>query len=196
MGALEPSLPPIDPSECSFQVVVLPSNKDLLEAMTTLDITSDEVSVVLSNDHIFGIDYPTTESSPNFPNEPDLTIGRSSYAGIDESSDSAIELQIGVPYDFDVSHKCSYSPNIEFLPVDFAIGVDIGLPVKYDLHIHRSLYFGIDKSTLIDSTKVMNTTDDFKVYDTHIQITINRSIPLNLLHTIIVLLFLQFRTLS
>ena len=40
IGALDPSLPPIDPSGCSFQDVVIPSDEDLLEAMTSLDIPS------------------------------------------------------------------------------------------------------------------------------------------------------------
>ena len=77
MGALEPSFPPIDPSECSFYKVVLPSYEDLLEAMTRLSIPSDDASMVLSNDHIFGLDYSTTEPNPNFRFEPNLAIGRS-----------------------------------------------------------------------------------------------------------------------
>ena len=88
MGALEPSLPPIDPSECSFQDVVLLSNEDLLEAMSSLGIPLDDVAMVLSNDHTFGMDYPTTEPNPNFPSEPDLSIGISSKTGIDESCGS------------------------------------------------------------------------------------------------------------
>ena len=194
--ALEPSLPPIDPSECYFQDVVLPSDGDLLEAMTSLGIILDDVAMVLSNDHIFGLDYPTIESNPNFPFGPDLTIGRSLEGGINESYDSAIELQIGVPYKFDVLHRCSNSPNDDFLPLDSAIGVDFNLPTKHDLTIYRSLKFGLDGSSLVDSTKVRYTAEDFKVDDTRIQVTINRSIPLNLLHTITVLLFLRYRTLS
>ena len=52
MGALEPSLPPVDPSEFSFQDIFLLSDEDILEAMTSLDIPLDDVSMVLSNDHI------------------------------------------------------------------------------------------------------------------------------------------------
>ena len=65
MGALEPSLPPIDPSEYPFQDVVLPSDEDLLEARTSLDIPLDVATMVLSNDHFFGLDYPATEPNPN-----------------------------------------------------------------------------------------------------------------------------------
>ena len=196
MGALEPSIPPIDPSECSFQDVVLPSDEVLLEAMTSLGIPLDDAAMVISNDHIFGLDYPTTKPNPNFLSETNLMIGRSLDSDVNESTDSVIELQIGLPYKFDVSHRWSDSPNDEFLLVDSIIGVDFGLPVKYDLPMRRSLNFGLNKSSLIDSTKVMNITEDFRIDDTRIQVTINRSIPLNLLHTISVLLFLQYKTLS
>ena len=129
-------------------------------------------------------------ASPKFHFESDLTIGRSLDSGFNVPFESSIKLQIGVPYEFDVSHRCSDSSNDEFLLVDSIIGVDFGLPVKYDLPMHRSSNFGLDKSSQIDSTKVTNTTKDFRVDDTHIQVTINRSIPLNLLHTIMALLFL------
>lgn len=67
MEVLEPSLPPIDPSECSFQDVFLPSDEDLLETRSSLNIPWDDASMVLSNDHTIGLDYPTTEPSTNFP---------------------------------------------------------------------------------------------------------------------------------
>ena len=111
MGELEPSLPLVDPSEYSFQDVVLPLDEDILKDMINLDIPLDDVSMVLSNDHIFDLDCPATKPSPNFPSESDLTISRSSDNGIDESLDSAIDLQVGVPCMSDVSHKCSDSPN-------------------------------------------------------------------------------------
>ena len=183
-------------SEYSFQDVVLPLDEDLLEAMTSLGIPSGDVAMVLSNDHIVELDYPATKPRPSFPSEPDLTISRSSYSYVYESFDSIIELQIGVPYAFDVSHRCLDSPDDESLPIQPIIGVDFGLPVKYDLPMCRPLNFGLEKSSLIDSTKVMNTIKDIKVDDTYIQVTINRSIPLNLLHTITVLLFLRYMTLS
>ena len=148
MGELEPSLPPIYPSEYSFQDVVLLSDENLLEDMTSLDIPLEDAAMVVSNDHIFGLDYLATEPNPNFVFESDLTINRPLDNGEDESSDSAIELQIGVP-------------------------------VKYDLPMCRSLNFGLEEYSLIDSTKVMNTAEEFKVEDTCIQVTINRSIPLN-----------------
>lgn len=176
-------------------MVLLP-DEDLPDTRTSLGITSDDVSMVLSNDHIVGLDYPATEPVPNFPSEPDLTIRRSLRGGLNKSFDSVIELEIGVPYEFDVSHRCSNSPNDDFLLVDSIIGVDFGLLVKYDLPMCRSLNFGLDKSSLIDSTKVMNTVEDFIVDDTHIQVTINRSIPLNLLYIITVLFFLQYKNLS
>ena len=164
--------------------------------MTSLVIPLDNVAMVLSNDHIVGLDYPATEPSPNFPFEFDLTIGRSLDNGTDESSNFAIEFQIGVHYEYVVSHIHLYSPNDECLLVDSIIGVDLSLPVKYDLPMHMYANFGLNELSHIDSTKVTNTTEDFKVDDTHIQVNINRSIPLNLLHTITILLFLRYRTLS
>ena len=159
--------------------------KDLLEAMTVLDIPLDDTTIVLSNDHI-----PATTPIPNLPFELDLTIGRSLDSGINEYFDSAIELQISVLYEFDVSHRCSDSPNDDFLLVESIIGVDFGIPLKYDLPIYRSANFGVGESPLVDYAKVRYTIEDFIVDDTHIQVTINRSIPLNLLHIIMVLLFL------
>jgi hypothetical protein len=196
MGALEPSLHPIDPSEFAFQDVVLPLDEDLLEAMTSLNIPLDDVAMLLSNDHIIVMDYPVTKSSPNFPFEFDLTIGRSSNIGFDKSSNSAIELQIVAPYEFDVSHRYSNSPKDEFLHIEFAIGVEFNLPAKHDLTIYRSLNFGVDEYSLIDSTKVRYIVEYFKVDDTYIQVTINISITLSILHTIMVLLFLRYKTLS
>ena len=122
--------------------------------MTSLDILVDDVAMVLYNDHIFGLDYLATESSLNFPFGLALTIIRSLDGGVDESSNSSIELQIGIPYKFDVSHRCSYSSNDDFLPIEFVIGVDFNLPPKHDLTIYRSLNFGLDESSLIDSIKL------------------------------------------
>lgn len=78
MGALEASLSPIDPSECSLQDVVLPSDEDILEVMNGLDTPLDDVAMVLSNDQIFGLDCPTIEPNPNFPSKYELIDGRSS----------------------------------------------------------------------------------------------------------------------
>lgn len=118
MGALELILPPIDPSEFSFQDVVLPSNEYLLEARINLDIPLDDVSIVLSHDHIFEHDYPTTEPNPNWPLDLDLNIDRSLDIDLDESINSTIELEVGVPYEFDVLYRYSNSPNDKFLPID------------------------------------------------------------------------------
>ena len=116
--------------------------------------------------------------------------------GIDESSNSSIELKVGVHYEYVVSHIHLDSPSDEFLLVDSIIGVDFGLPIKYDLPMHRSTNFGVNKSSLVDYAKVTYTAEGFRVDNTRIQVTINRSIPLTLLHTIMVLLFVQYGTLS
>ena len=113
--------------------------------MTSLEIPLDYVSMVLSNDHIFGLDYPATEPSPNFPSKPDLTIGRSLDIGFDKSSDSTNETQVGVPYTFDALHRSLNSPNDEFLPVDFVIDVDFVVPIKNDFTTYKSLNFGVDE---------------------------------------------------
>jgi hypothetical protein len=119
--------------------------------MISLGIPLDDVSMVLSNDHIVGLEYPATKTIPNFLSQPDLTMGRSLDSGVNKSFDSATELQIGVPYEFDVSYRCSDSPNNEFLLVDSIIGVDFSLPVKYDLPMHKSSNFGFKKYLLVDS---------------------------------------------
>ena len=94
-----------------------------------------------------------------------------------------------------MSHnRCLDSPNDEFPPIDSIIDVEFDLPIEHVLTIYRSLNFGLDESSLIDSAKAI--AKEFKVDDTHIQVTINRSIPLNLLHTITVLLFVQYKTLN
>ena len=98
--------------------------------MTSLRIPLDDASMVLSNDHTFGLDYSTTEPSPNFPFDPDLTISKSSNIVIDKPPNSTIELQVGVPCEFDVSHRHLDTPNDEFLPIGYVIDVDIHLPLK------------------------------------------------------------------
>ena len=142
--------------------------------MNSFEIPLDDVSMVLSNNHIFGLDFPATKPNPNFPFEPDPTIGRSSNNGVDKSPDSTIELQVGVPCESDVSHRWLDSLNDEFLPVYFVIDVDFDLPIKHDFTTYRSPKFGVDDSSLVDSTEVTYTTKDFKVDDTHIQVTMNR----------------------
>ena len=48
MGALKLTIRPVDPKECFFQDVVLSSNKDLLEAMLSVDISFDGKSLTSS----------------------------------------------------------------------------------------------------------------------------------------------------
>ena len=164
--------------------------------MVSLEIPLDNVAIVLFNDHIFEQDCPTTEPNPNFPFEIDLTVSRSSDIGIDEFSKFVIELQDGVPYEFDVSHRYLDSTSDEFVPVDLVIDVSFDLPIEYDLTMYRSSIFGVNESWLVDSTKITYMAEYFKVNDTCIQVTMNRSIPLYLLHTIMVLLFIRYKTLS
>lgn len=83
-------------------------------------------------------------------------------------------MEVGVPYEFDVSHRCLHSPNDEFLLIDSIIDVDFGLPVKYDLPMHGSPNFGVNVSLLVYYTKVGYMTEDFKVDNTCIQVTMNR----------------------
>lgn len=135
-----------------------PSNEDPLEAIVILDIPLDDIAIVLSNDHIFELDYPTTEPSPDFPFELDLTICRASYIGVEESSVYSIELQVGVPCVFDALHRYLASPNDEFLLVASIIDVNFDLLVKCDLTMYTSRKFGVNESWLIDYTKVMYTT--------------------------------------
>ena len=135
------------------------------------------------------------KTSPNFHIVSNLTIDTSLEISFDEFSDFSIELQIGVPYESNVSHRRSDSPNDEFLFADSVIGVYLDLLVTYDLSMHRSLNFSLNESSLVDSTNVMNTVEDFRVDNTCIQVTINRSIPRNLLQTTMVLFFLRYKTL-
>lgn len=81
--------------------------------------------MVLSNDHSFGPNCLAIKTSPNLPLDPNITVDRSSYNGVDEYLDSAIELQVGVLCEFDVSHRHIDSPNDEFLPIDSVIDVDL-----------------------------------------------------------------------
>lgn len=99
-------------------------------------------------------------------------------------------MQVGVLGEFYISHRCLDSPNDEFPPVDSVIDVNFDLPVEHSLTMNRSLKFGVDEYLMIDSTKVRYIAKEFKVDDTRIQVTMNRSIPLNLFYTSVVLLFL------
>lgn len=116
--------------------------------------------------------------------------------GVDESIDSTIQLQVGFPCDFDVLHKYLDSPNDEFVPIDSFIDVIFNILVECDLTMCRSMNFGAHESPLVDSTKVIYIVEDFKVDDTCIQVTMSRTIPLYLLHMIVVLLFLRYKTLT
>ena len=174
--------------------------------MTSLDIILDDVSMVFPNDHIFGLYCLATKPIPSFPSELDLIGCRSSEndliscrsleIGIDEYFDSSIEQQVDVPCEFDVPLRCLDSPKEESSPIDSVIDVDFDIPIKYDLPMHGSANFGVNISLLVDATKFMYTYEYLKFEDTRIQVTINRSIPLNLLHTIMVLFFLRYMTLS
>ena len=163
--------------------------------MVSLDIPSNDVAIVLSNYHIFEWDCPTNKLNHNLPPQLDLTIDRFLDIILDKFPDSTIQLQVSVPCKFDVLNRCLDSPNDKFLLVGSIIDVNFDLPVENDLTMYRSLYFGSDESSFVDSTKVMYIAEYFKVYDTCIQVTMNRSIPLYLLHTITILLFLRYRTL-
>ena len=84
MGALESHVPPIGPSGCLFQDVVLPYDEDLLESMLSVDVPLDDIVIVLSNDHIFELDYLAIEPNTDFSSNFDLIISESSDIGIDE----------------------------------------------------------------------------------------------------------------
>ena len=90
IGELEFSLPPIDPSECSFLDIILPLDEDILEAMVSHEIPLDNLDIVLSNDHIFVLDCLTIEPILDFPFQPGPTFHRSIEISIGESTNSSI----------------------------------------------------------------------------------------------------------
>ena len=63
-------------------------------------------------------------------------------------------------------HRYLDFPNDEFLPIDFVIGVNLYIPIEYDLTMYRFGNFGVDESWLVYSTNVMYTIEHFTVYDT------------------------------
>lgn len=123
------------------------------------------------------MDCPTIKPNPNFPFEFDLIISESTEIVIGEIYDTTIELQVHLPYDFDLFCRPLDSFNDEFVPIDSIIDVDYDLPIEFNLTMHRSSIFGIDESLLIDSPKVMYIVEDPMVDDTHVQVIICRSIP-------------------
>ena len=100
-------------------------------------------------------------------------------------------MQVGVPCEFYVFYIYVDSLNDQFLPIDSVIDVNLDLPIEYDLIKHRFENFGVDESLLVDSTKVTYIVDDLEVDDTHIEVTMNRSNSINVLHTMMVLFFLR-----
>ena len=53
--------------------------------MTSLEIPFDDVDMVFSNDHTFGLDCLTAKPNSNFPSDSHLTIDISLDSGINES---------------------------------------------------------------------------------------------------------------
>ena len=136
-----------------------------------MGIPLDNIAIVLSNDLIFELDCPTIEPNPNLHSDFDLTIGESSDIGINDFFYSTIEMQVGVPYESNIFYRPLDSLNDEFVPIEFII-----LLGEFDLTVCRSSVFGVDESLLVDSPKVMYTVEDPMVDDTHVQVTIHRSI--------------------
>ena len=62
--------------------------------MVSLDISSDDASIVLSHDHIFELDYPTTKSNPKFPSKSNLINCRSLNIRINEFVQFTIEMKL------------------------------------------------------------------------------------------------------
>ena len=138
--------------------------------MVSVNIPLDGITIVISNDHSFELDYLRIESNAILPSNFDLIIGESINIGIDESYDSSIELQVGVPYESDLLSRPLDYLNDEIVPIDSIIDVN------YDLPMWRSLVFGVDESLLVDSPKVRYTVEYPMVDDNHVQVTIHRSI--------------------
>lgn len=149
MEALESNLPPIGPSECSFHDDVIPYDEDLLEAMVSLNVHLVDISIFLSNHHIFELDCLTIKPNPYFPSNFNLIIGESIDIGINESYDSSIGLQVGVHYEPNLMCRPSDSLNDEFVPIDFVIDANYNLYVEFDLPMLRSSLFGLDESLLV-----------------------------------------------
>lgn len=154
----------------------------------------DDISIVLCNDHFIELDCPKTEPSPNFPSDFDLTIDGSSNIRIDEPSDSIIELEVGVPYESNLWCRSLDSHNDEFVLIDFIIIANYDFPIEFYLIVYRLSGFGVNEYFLVNSTKVIYIFKNMKVDDTQIQVNMNIYLPLYLLHRIVVLLFLQYRT--
>ena len=174
MGALELVLPPMGPSECLIQDVVIPSDEDLLEEMVSVDIPS-YLSIVLSNDHIFELDFIAIDPILDFPFDFDFTINKSPNISINEPFDSTIELQVGTHYDSNLMCRPLASLNDRFVPIDSTIDVNYDVPIEFGVPMWRSSNFDVDKSLLVYSTKVMYTIEYLMVDNTHVQVTIHRS---------------------
>ena len=125
--------------------------------MVSLDDPLDDISTVLSNYHIFEMGYPTIKPRLILPSNFDLIISESSSIGIDEPLDFSIELQVGVPYEYDLLCRLVDSLNDEFVPIDYAIDVNYDLPIEFDLIVCGSSIFCVDESLLVHFPKVMYT---------------------------------------
>lgn len=162
--------------------------------MASFDINLDDIYKVLSNDHMFELNFPTVESSPNFPSTFDITICESLNINIDESLDYSFELQVGVPYEFIFLCKLLASHNDGFAPTNSTIDFKFDLPIEFYL-----LCVGPQALVLMNLcwyTKVIYSVEVLKFHKTHILVTMNTYLFMYLLHIIMVLLFLQYRTLS
>lgn len=65
------------------------------------------------------------------------------------------------------------SPNDDFVPANSAIDANYALLTEIDLPMCRSSIFGVSKSLLVPSPKVMYNVEDIKDDDTHIQVIMN-----------------------
>ena len=84
MGALDPALHPIAPSECFDMFSLLddihPSDETFLKDMIKYEIPLD--FDILSKYHLLGLDLVAIKSIPDFPFESNRPLYRSSNIGI------------------------------------------------------------------------------------------------------------------
>ena len=101
-----------------------------MEAMVHVNIPFKSLDCVLSKDTL---DSCPVESSHDFSFEFDLTVCDSLDISVLESWCSTIELQVGVPYEFDFLCKSLDYPNDECVHVYFVIDANYDLLVEFDL---------------------------------------------------------------
>ena len=105
--------------------------------------------------------------------------------------DSTIELQVGVPDEFDYVCIFFNSRDDEFVPIDNNISFSFDISHEFDLIDCYSLNLGDIESSMVNSILVINIVEDIEVGNSYTKVNRIKHFFLYFLNMIMVLLILR-----